>query len=113
MFSQLVTLLVGTLCLSKAGAFDYNISSAGDLFLVDESTGISGITTLFTGEVVLVSVEGVAWEPSGVEGGEEFVIYQTLLNGQVVDEGNISLVGVDRQLPSSLECGSVQTDRCK
>ena len=98
---------------TPAGAFDYNISSAGELFLTDESTGISGIITLFTGDVTLVVADGVEWEPSGVEGGDTAVTFQTLLNGNVVDEGQISLEGTGRQLPTSVDCGSVKTDKGK
>lgn len=112
MFSKLIFLGALLLC-NPAGAFDYNITSAGELALSDNSTGISDLGTLFTGDVTLVSVVGVQWEPSGVEGGDEAVSFQTLLNGEVVDSGEISLVGVERQLPDSFDCGSVVTDRCK
>ncbi|KAL3919404.1 MAG: hypothetical protein SGILL_003769 [Bacillariaceae sp.] len=111
MIPKLFSLLLGALCLSNSGAFDYNISSAGDVFLQDDSTGISGIVTLFTGDVTLVFLDGVTWDPSGVEGGDTAITYQTLLNGQLASEGEISLADVDRQLPTFLECGFVQTEK--
>jgi hypothetical protein len=94
-------------------AFDYNISSAGDLFLTDVSTGISGLRTIFTGDAIAVAVDGVTWEPSGVEGGDDFVTFTTSLNGEVVDTGTISLTNVGRELPMSLQVGSVLVPKSK
>ena len=113
MITKLFSLLLGALCLSNAGAFDYNISYAGDLVLGDNSTGIGGIVTLFTGDVTLVFLDGVEWEPSGVEGGDETITFQTFLNGQLASEGLIPLTDVNRELPTQLEVGFVQTQKCK
>ena len=113
MIAKLFSLLLGALCLSNAGAFDYSIVSAGGLVLGDNSTGIADLLTLFTGDVTLVFLDGVEWEPSGIEGGDEAITFQTLLNGQVASEGEISLVDVERQLPSQLEVGWVRTEKCK
>jgi hypothetical protein len=88
-------------------AFDYNITSAGSLFLTDNSTGISGLQTIFTGDVTLVSVEGVEWGYTGLKGGNSSVTFTTLVDGVVQDEGTISLAGVGRELPTFFDCGSV------
>jgi hypothetical protein len=94
-------------------AFDYNISSAGELFLTDVSTGISGLRTIFTGDAITVAVDGVTWEPSGVAGGDDFVTFTTSLNGEVVDTGTISLTDVGRELPMSLQVGTVLVPKSK
>ena len=113
---KLFSLLIGALLLSKtATAFDYMPVWGDDTTIVlgDNSTGIGGIVTLFTGDVTLVFLDGVEWEPSGIEGGDTDLAFQTFLNGNLASEGLISLADVDRQLPSTLECGFVTTQKCK
>ncbi|KAL3924883.1 MAG: hypothetical protein SGILL_000776 [Bacillariaceae sp.] len=112
MISKLLSLLVGALfLLTPSDGFDYNISYAGDIVLVDNSTGIGGIVTLFLDDVTNVIVDGVSWEFTGMDGGDAVLTFQTLLNGQVQDEGIVDLGGVERELPTSLEVGSVKTNK--
>jgi hypothetical protein len=113
--SKLLTFLLGSLTLLPASihAFDYNITSAGDLFLTDVATGIPSLRTIFTGDVTAVAVDGVQWEPSGVEGGDDFVTFTTFLNGEAVETGIISLTDVGRELPTSFQVGTVTVPKSK
>ena len=43
-------------------AFDYALAGIGGIKCTDKSTGIGGIATLFNGDAVGVTVEGLAWE---------------------------------------------------
>jgi hypothetical protein len=70
------------LLLAPTAAFDYSLSSGGDLFLTDIDTSISGIVTLFTGEDIAVAVEGIEWE-EGSGGTDTVLIYETLVDGKV------------------------------
>ncbi|KAG7373467.1 Na+/H+ antiporter NhaC-like protein [Nitzschia inconspicua] len=100
--------LMGLLLLAiPVTAFDYNITSAGSLDLTDVSTGIGGLKTIFTGDVTLVSVTGVEWEPSGVVDGDDIVSYTTIVNGVTQATGTISLVGVGRELPTDFDVGNI------
>jgi len=92
---------------SLVSAFDYNITDAGSLYLIDSKTGISGLKTIFVDDAILVTVEDVTWEYTGLEGGMDIVLYRTLVDGVVQATGNISLADVDRELPTSFDCGSV------
>lgn len=96
-----------------ATAFDYNITEAGSLVLTDSSTGITDTVTIFTGDVTLVSVSGVTWEPSGVVGGDDFVSYTTLVNGDPQAIGIINISDVGRVLPTSFDVGNVTIPKSK
>jgi hypothetical protein len=113
--STLLISLLGLLILLPASihAFDYNISSAGELALTDVATGIHDLKTIFTNDVTAVAVDGVEWEPSGVVGGDDFVTFTTLLNGEVVETGRINLTDIGRELPTSFEVGTVTVPKSK
>lgn len=112
---NLLLLGLAAVCLpsTTVNAFDYNISSAGSLVLTDNSTGISEIITMFKNDVTLVSVDGVAWDYTGLEGGESLVTYTTIANGVVQDEGAIDISDTTRELPTSFDVGSVQVGKSK
>lgn len=112
---NLLLLGLAAVCLpsNTVNAFDYNISSAGSLVLTDNSTGISEIITMFKNDVTLVSVDGVAWDYTGFEGGESLVTYTTIANGVVQDEGAIDISDTTRELPTSFDVGSVQVGKSK
>jgi hypothetical protein len=112
---KLWTSLLGMLMLLPASihAFDYNITSAGKIVLFDVATGIPGLKTIFTGDTTSVSVDGVEWEASGVEDGDNFVTFTTSLNGNVVEVGRISLAGVGRTLPTSFQVGNIIVPKSK
>jgi hypothetical protein len=111
----MIASLLGLLMLRPASieAFRYNISSAGDLFLSDVSTGIQDLKTIFIGDATAVAVDGVEWEPSGVEGGNDFVTFTTLVNGEVVETGIINLTDAGLLLPTSFEVGTIMVPKSK
>ena len=98
---------------SHTHAFDYNISSAGSVFLTDEKTSIVGLKTIFTGDVTLVTATDIEWEFTGMEGGDDFVRWTTIVDGQVQDEGIFNLTEVERELPSAIDCGSITVSKSK
>jgi hypothetical protein len=114
-FSKLLKSLSGLLILLPASvhSFNYNISSAGDIFLTDAATGIQDLKTIFTGDATAVSVNGVSWERSGVQGGDDFVTFTTLVNGKVAEIGIINLTDVERELPTSFDVGTVTVPKSK
>lgn len=108
----LLLLLASTTTVTTVNAFDYNVTTGDDtvIFLRDAKTGIENLKTIFTDDVTLVEVRDVVWEPSGVVevgGGNDFLTYQTLVNGELQAEGLINLTGVGRQLPTELAVGNV------
>jgi hypothetical protein len=107
------TLVLGFLFLANtATAFDYGLNSEPDeeptLSLTDTETGIADIKTLFIGEPTAVTVNGLSWIPieDGVESNASAIIWTTLVDGNVVATGNVSLVGLGRALPTTVEAGS-------
>lgn len=109
MWAGLFFLLLAT----PVGAFNYNISSAGTIKLTDVATDIPDTKTMFTGDATYVAMKDIAWTFTGAEGGDDVVFYQTWVDGVMQAEGNFSLVGVERELPTEIPCGTIQVDKRK
>lgn len=110
LLTGLLFFLLSSSSTTTVHAFDYNVTAGDDtsIFLTDAKTGIPGLKTIFLNDVTLVAVNDVVWEESGVGStGNDFLTYQTLVNGELQAEGTIDLTGVGRQLPSSLDVGNV------
>jgi hypothetical protein len=126
MFLYRLIQLLGLITLTQS--FDYSLdssssSSATDvrLKLIDESTGISNLKTLFIGEVTNVTVQGISWIPNEhtitalqYQGNESYhhhpsvIQWTTYVDGIIVDNGTIPLMGIGRQLPKQISVGSFQ-----
>jgi hypothetical protein len=104
---QLILLFVG-----PAAAFDYSIIGAGSLVLTDVATSIKDVVTLFTNEEVLVTADGIEWDETGaVDGSDNLLFFETLVNGKVQATGNVSLADVGRELPESIDAGTIKVEK--
>lgn len=97
-------------------AFDYTPFIDGDdaaLNLIDSATGIEGLQTIFIGDATLVLVDGVEWikNEDGGNSSSSLLKWETSVNGIVQDSGEIDLSVYDRELPTSIEAGSIQVDK--
>jgi hypothetical protein len=96
----------------SAAAFDYNITSAGSVSLTDLETGIGGIITIFTDEFIGVAVDGLKWKENGsVDGSDDTLYWETSIDGEVQSSGSVPLADVGRELPTSVDAGSVRTTK--
>jgi hypothetical protein len=97
--------------LAPAVAFDYSIAGAGSVSLTDDETSIGGIISIFTDALILVSVDGLEWEEneSSVDQSDDTLYWETLIDGEVQSTGSMSLADVGRELPASIDAGSVKT----
>ena len=96
-------------CSHAAVAFDYMITGIGSVELDDVETEIPGIKTIFLDDVMSVSASGIAWEFKGENAantGELTVSCEATVDGQVVSSGTMSLADVERELPTSMDCGT-------
>jgi hypothetical protein len=95
-------------------SFDYSLdpsSSELSLELVDEPTGISNVKTLFIDEQTNVTVQGISWIPNETvenRNRSHVMEWETYVDGIMVDNGTLSLVGVRRQLPTQISAGSFE-----
>jgi hypothetical protein len=93
-------------------AFDYSLVGAGGISLTDLETGIGGILTIFTDELIGVAVDGLEWNPTGsVDQSDDTLYWETLIDGEVQSSGSMSLADVGRELPTSIDAGSVKTTK--
>lgn len=94
----------------SATAFDYSLVGAGGISLTDLETGIDGIITIFTDELIGVGVDGLEWEQTGsVDGSDDTLYWETLIDGEVQSTGSMSLADAGRTLPTSFDAGTVKT----
>jgi hypothetical protein len=104
---QLLFLFVG-----PAASFEYSIVGAGSLVLTDVSTSITDVVTLFTNEELLVTADGIEWEQTGaINGSDNLLFFETLVNGKVQATGNVSLANVGRELPGSIDAGTIKVEK--
>jgi hypothetical protein len=98
--------------MGSAAAFDYSLTGAGGIVLTDQETGIGGIMTIFTDSLIGVAVDGIEWEETGsVDQSDDTLYWETLIDGEVQSTGSMSLADVGRELPSSIDAGSVKTSK--
>ena len=105
---------------SICNAFDYvpNLDSASQN-LVDNTTQIDELRTIFIDDVTLVYIEGMEWSPVSVEDVEDdgnttnIMKWETSVNGEIQATGEIDLSDVNRELPTSFEAGSIQVKQSK
>lgn len=94
----------------SVAAFDYRLVGAGSISLTDLETGIGEILTIFTDELIGVAVDGITWEPTeSVDQSDDTLYWETLIDGEVQSSGSMSLADVGRELPTSIDAGSVKT----
>jgi hypothetical protein len=92
-------------------AFDYQITGSESIVLTDVETGIDKIATIFTDEQILVSVDGLTWEPSttNVTESNNLLVWETFLDGQLQPQasGTQSLADTGRILPTRIDAGEI------
>jgi hypothetical protein len=109
MFPALVCFLLSSSAV--VNAFDYNITGIGGILLTDNRTGITDLKTIFRGDPTKVEVVDIQWGYTGYDTNDTTIYYTTIVDGEPQAEGTISLVGVDRELPTSFEVGYIQIDK--
>ena len=96
-------------------AFEYIINADGEelgLSIADVTTGITDIRTLFIDEVHSVTVKGIEWiinedmMNTTSSSGDGLLLWSTMVDGTVVDSGNISLTELGQLLPTDFEAGT-------
>jgi hypothetical protein len=96
-------------------SFDYSLNpslSKLRLELIDEVTGISNIRSLFIGEVTNVMVQGISWIPNAHKrNGSHDIKWTMYVDGIIIANGNMSLIGIRRKLPALDPVGSFDVDR--
>lgn len=101
-------LIVALASLQLSSAFDYDITG-GDISLADVETGIGSLKTIFTNDEIAVSVDRIQWEANDSnETTDGAIFYFTFVDGALANEGNVTLDGVGRELPSSIDAGTVK-----
>lgn len=54
-----------------------------------------------------VTVEGLAWEFTGLADGDTAISYETFVDGKLAASGSVDLSDVNRELPTSISAGTV------
>jgi hypothetical protein len=68
--------------------------------------------TIFTDSDIGVAVDGLEWEETGsVDQSDDTLYWETLIDGEVQSSGSVSLADVGRELPTSIDAGSVKTSK--
>ena len=106
-FSPIIALSALSFLGLQAAAFDYSIIDAGEISLTDVETDITDIRTIFTNELVAVTVSGLEWEENGgTNNGTDLLHWETLVGGSVQASGSFDLSTLpSRELPTSLDVG--------
>jgi hypothetical protein len=96
----------------QAEAFDYALTSAGEISLTDTQTDISGIKTIFVGEQISVTVSNLEWEYNESGYNEtDTLVWTTSVGGTVQASGSLDLSSLpSRELPTSLDVGNIKVD---
>jgi hypothetical protein len=106
-------------------AFDYTPDiTVAVQNLVDNVTTIEELRTIFINDVTLVYLEGIEWNlvegddstnssETETTGGSNIMKWETSVNGVVQDSGEVDLSDVGRELPTSIEAGSIKVEQSK
>jgi len=108
-------LLLGASTVAVADAFDYTLTSVGDISCTDAKTLIPDLAVLFNSEAVLVHVSGLSWEETGAgtnNSSDDAIIlcWETLVGDDVLASGKHDLTEFGLQLPGELDVGMVQVN---
>jgi hypothetical protein len=105
------------LALPASTALEYTPDASGaTLNLEDEATRIAEIRTIFIGDTTLVTLEGIDWSPVESDSNatsSKNLVWETSVNGVVQASGVIGLSDVGRELPTSIDAGSIVVDKSK
>ena len=107
------TLAVCALAGSPAAVsgFDYMMTGAGGVSLVDVASEIGSLKTLFTGEDVMVTVDGVEWEAYGAadttRDANMMGTYKTMVGDKELATGTFTLMS-GKTLTASFSAGTVK-----
>ena len=96
--------------LGLAGTKGYEIDGSNlSLTLTDVVAEVSHIETLFVGENVKVTVDGLEWK--GTSQNNNFLEYVTSLNGEVVTRGEVILPDDTFSLPDAIFAGELSVSK--
>ncbi len=115
LINNLITgLLLVALTLPTTFAFFTPDADGGSISLEDEATRITGLSTIFTGDTTLVTLEGIEWSPSDdVTNTTSTLMWETSVNGVVMDSGSMEVPTDALDLPTSISAGSIVVDKSK
>ena len=106
---KITSLIIPLAGLQASRAFDYNITATGGLSLFDVKSGIDEVLTLFTNEVVTVSVIDIEWGPRTFPANSSNnASYMTYIDGKLAVVGSVDLSDVGRELPTSVSAGDIK-----
>ena len=106
---KITSLIIPLAGLQTSRAFDYNITATGGLSLFDVKSGIDEVLTLFTNEVVTVSVIDIEWGPRTFPANSSNnASYMTYIDGKLAVVGSVDLSDVGRELPTSVSAGDIK-----
>ncbi len=89
-------------------------ADGGSISLEDEATRITGLSTIFTGDTTLVTLDGIEWSPSeDVTNTTSTLMWETSVNGVVMDSGSMEVPTDAFDLPTSISAGSIVVDKSK
>mmetsp|Transcript_17332 Transcript_17332/g.43254 ORF Transcript_17332/g.43254 Transcript_17332/m.43254 type:complete len:120 (-) Transcript_17332:53-412(-) len=88
-------------------------ATGGSISLEDESTRISGLQTIFIDDPTLVTLDGIEWSPADSATNSSSLMWETAVNGVVLDSGMIEIPDDPFGLPTSISAGSIVVDKSK
>ena len=104
MFMKLALLAIAT----PVAVVHSSIVSAGSISLTDVATSISGLQTIFVDNEIAVTADGLEWIASeAINDTNDTLVYETLVDGNIVATGSVSLTDVDQELPTSIDAGTI------
>jgi hypothetical protein len=93
---------------APVAAFDYSLAGAGSIVFTDLDTSISPILTLFVDQQAIVTLDGLEWEASSTTNSStDTIMFETFVDGKLADSGNYPVGDVGRELPSSIDVGTI------
>ena len=89
------------------------MAGIGGIKCTDKSTGIGGIATLFNGDAVGVTVEGLEWEEldAAPANASSILYWETLVGDSVTATASVDLAEYNQQLPTELAVGNVTVNK--
>lgn len=89
-------------------------ASGGSISLEDEATRIGGLSTIFIGDTTLVTLDGIEWsESEDVATTNSTLMWETTVNGVVMDSGSMEVPTDALDLPTSISAGSIVVETSK
>ena len=116
---KLSNLIAGLLLVALPTAsslFIPNADDEGSITLEDEATRISDLATIFIGDTTLVTLDNINWnvaDDANITNTTSNLMWETSVNGVLMDSGSIELPTNALDLPGSISAGSIVVDKSK